>query len=170
MKRILRVIFPLILILSLAACTTSEDEIQEPVFFYYRQLELNYGTTPSVVDKEAREAAGHRQDYSYLLSVYLKGPENFSLYNPFPTNTALKGFALQDGTAFVHLSSSFASLTGSDLTLACACITLTVCEMTGAQQVTISADEALLDGNPQITMTPDSFLMMDDSNIVISPE
>ena len=170
MKKLLCSFMILALSLSFSACSSPKDKIQEPVFFYYRQLELNYGTTPSVVDKEAREAAGHRQDYSYLLSVYLKGPENFSLYNPFPSKTFLRSFVLQDSTAFVQLSSSFASLTGLDLTLACACITLTVCEMTGAQQVNISAEDTLLDGNPQITMTPDSFLMMDDSNIVIRPE
>ena len=170
MKKTLCVIWVLVLLLSLPACTSSKEDIQEPAFFYYRQSELSYGTTPGVVAKEAREVAGHKQDYSHLLSVYLKGPESYTLYNPFPGSTSLRSFSMHDGTAFVHLSSSFASLTGLDLTLACACITLTVCEMTGVQQVTISADGVLLDGNPQITMTPDGLLMMDDSNIVIPPE
>lgn len=170
MKKTLCVIFVLALLLSLPACSSSKEKIQDPVFFYYRQAELDYGTTPGVLNKEAREAAGHRQDYSYLLSVYLKGPEDFALYSPFPRNTTLKSFSLQDGTAFVNLSFSFSTLTGLDLSIACACITLTVCEMTGAQQVTIRAENALLDGNPQITMTPDSLLMLDDSNIAILPE
>ena len=170
MKKTLCLIFAFALLLSLSACASSEEKVQTPVYYYYRQMELTYGADPGVLDKEAREAAGHLQDYTYLLSEYLEGPKNFSLYNPFPRNTVLRSFALQDGTAFVQLSASFASLTGLDLTLACACITLTVCELTGAQQVTIRADDSLLDGNPQITMSPDSLLMLDDSNIVIRPE
>ena len=170
MKKLLCVIFSLSLLLSLASCAAPKDKIREPVSFYYRRLELSYGTKPEVFDKEVREAEGYRQNYSYLLSMYVKGPESYSVYNPFPRGTFLTGFALRDGTAFVNLSSSFASLTGLDLTLACACITLTVCEMTGAQQVTISAANALLDGNSQITMMPDDLLMMDNSSIVISPE
>ena len=170
MKRILSVILPLALLLSLASCVTVKEKIREPVSFYYRQKEVNYGANPSVVDKEIREASSHRHDYSYLISQYLKGPEDLTLYSPFPRNTALKGLSIQDGTAYVNLNSSFASLTGLDLTLACACITLTVCEMTGANQVTITAADSLLDGAAQITMTPDNLLMVDNSNIVIRPE
>ncbi|MBQ2785902.1 MAG: GerMN domain-containing protein [Oscillospiraceae bacterium] len=170
MKKMLCVIISFALSYTLISCDSSKESIQEPVDFYYCQLEMDYGIESQAISKEVRDAKDRRQDYSYLLSLYLNGPESYALYNPFPRSTSLKGFALQDSTAFVHLNSSFASLTGLDLTLACACITLTVCEMTGAQQVTIRADDALLDGNPQITMTSDSFLMMDDSNIVIRPE
>lgn len=170
MKKTLCMILVLIVLLSLPACGSSKEKIQDPVFFYYQQLEPDYGTDPSILRKEIREAAGHRQDYSYLLSLYFNGPEDFSLYSPFPRNTALKSFTLQDNSAFVNLNFSFSALTGLDLSIACACITLTVCEMTGANSVTIRAENALLDGNPQITMTPDSFLMLDDSNIAIRPE
>lgn len=169
MKKALCVILILSLLL-LPACNTPEKKIQDPVFFYYRQLELDYGANPGVLNKEVREAAGHRQDYSYLLTEYFKGPADFSSYNPFPSNTSLKEFSLQGDTAFVDLNYSFSSLTGLDLSIACACITLTVCEMTGSRQVTISAQHGLLDGTPSITMTPDSLLMLDDSNIVIPPE
>ena len=170
MRKTLCVIFIFALLLALPGCASSEDTIQNPVYFSYRQMDLDYGADPGVVDKEARESAGHLHDYTYLLSEYLEGPKNFSLYNPFPRNTVLRSFTLQDGTAFVQLSASFASLTGLDLTLACACLTLTICEMTDAQQVTIRADDSLLDGNPQITMSPDSLLMMDNSNNLIHPE
>lgn len=170
MKKLLCVILPLILLLSLAACSTSEGSIKDPVHFYYCQLEMSYGTEPGVIDKEVRDAQGLRQDYAYLLSLYLKGPKSYSLYSPFPTNTSLKYLSLDNGTASIQLGSSFAVLTGLDLTLACACITMTVCEMTGAQQVTISAADALLDGNSSITMSPEDILLLDSSSIVIDPD
>ena len=170
MKKLLCVILPLVLLLSLASCSTSKDSIEDPVHFYYRELEMKYGTEPGVIGKEVRDAQGRRQDYSYLLSLYLKGPASYSLYSPFPANTSIKSFSLQEGNASVHLSSSFAGLTGLDLTLACACITITVCEMTGAQQVTISAADALLDGNSNITMSQEDIVLLDDSSIVIAPD
>lgn len=170
MKKLLCVIISFLLSFSLISCVSSKENIQEPVYFYYGQLEMQYGNQPEAISKEVRDAKDRRQDYPHLLSLYLNGPESYSLYNPFPRNTSVLSFSLQDGTAAVQLSSSFATLTGFDLTLACACITLTVCEMTGAQQVTISADGVLLDGNQQITITPDSLLMADNSNIAIRPD
>ena len=170
MKKLLSVIIPLVLSFSLISCVSSKEDIQEPVHFYYGQLEMNYGNQPEVINKEVRDAKDRRQDYSHLLSLYFKGPESYSLYNPFPRNLSLLSFSLQDGTAAVHLSASFATLTGLDLSLACACLTMTVCEMTGAQQVTVSAADSLLDGNPQITLSPEDVLLLDDSSVIIDPE
>ena len=170
MKNLLCVILILALSFTLAACASPKEDIKDPVSFYYRQLEMDYGNAPSAIAKEIRDAQSRRQDYSYLLSLYFKGPEEYSLYNPFPRSTTVKSFALQDGAVDLQLSSAFASLSGLDLSIACACLTITVCEMTGAEQVTISAADSLLDGNPKITMSLKDLLLSDDSNIVIDPE
>lgn len=170
MRKPLSIILAAVLLLYLTACSSLNDKVQDPVNFYYRYESMNYGADPDVIGAEVYEAKGHRQDYEYLLSAYFVGPESYDFYTPFPEDTALKSFDLRDGTAFVQLSSPFSALSGLNLTLACACITMTVCEMTGVQQVTISVADNLLDGNPQITMTPEDFLLLDNSNIVIDPE
>ena len=170
MKKMLCVIISFALSYTLISCDSSKESIQEPVDFYYCQLEMDYGIESQAISKEVRDAKDRRQDYSHLLSLYFKGPESYSLYNPFPRNLSLLSFSLQDGTAAVHLSASFATLTGLDLSLACACLTMTVCEMTGAQQVTVSAADSLLDGNPQITLSPEDVLLLDDSSVIIDPE
>lgn len=169
MRKLLSMILAVILLLGLTACSSLNDKIQDPVYFYYRYESMNYGADPDVIGAEVYEAKGHRQDYEYLLSAYLMGPESYDFYNPFPEGSSLISFDLQRNTAYIHLSPSFSSLSGLNLTLACACITMTVCEMTGAQQVTISVADNLLDGKPQITMTPEDFLLLDNSNIVIDP-
>ena len=170
MRKLFSIILTVVLLLCLTACSSLTNTVQDPVNFYYRYASMNYGANPDVIGAEVYEANGHRLDFEYLLSAYFMGPESYDFYTPFPENTALKSFDLHDGTAFVQLSSPFSALSGLNLTLACACITMTVCEMTGAQQVTISVADSLLDGKPQITLTPEDFLLLDNSNIVIDPE
>lgn len=170
MRKLLSMILAVVFLLGLTACSSLNDKIQDPVNFYYRYESMNYGANPDVIGAEVYEAKDHRQDFEYLLSAYLLGPESYDFYTPFPDDTTLKSFNLRDGTAFIQLSSPFSALSGLNLTLACACITMTVCEMTGAQQVSISVANNLLDGKPQITMTPEDFLLLDNSNIVIDPD
>jgi len=50
-----------------------------------------------------------------------------------------------------------------DLTIACACLTATVCDMTGVQSVTIQTENRLLDGNKSITMTWENILLLDSN-------
>ncbi len=170
MKKILCAFLAVLLLCALTGCNKEKSELREPVKFYYCLSDPAYGAAPGVIGHEARESAGHAQDFSYLLDVYLAGPESYTLRTPFPTGTALTGFSLDGKSAAVQLSTSFAKLSGISLTLACACITLTVWEISGAEQVSISVEGMMLDGNAQITMNRNSLLLLDDSNIVIDPD
>ncbi len=170
MKKLSCIILALLLLPGLAGCSNSGDDIQDPVSFYYCKRDLDYGVDAGVISSELRDGQGHRQDYAYLLTAYLNGPESYELYSPFSRSTALKSFAIQNDTAYVQLSPSFGSLSGLDLTLACACITLTVLELADVQKVVISAANTVLDGNSQITMTRENLLLLDDSNIAIDPD
>ena len=75
---------------------------------------------------------------------------------------------LSENSALVILNDATARLTGLDLTIACACLTATVCDMTGVQMVTIKAETQLLDGNKSITMQRDHLLLLDSNTSDIS--
>ncbi len=170
MKKLLCVVLTILTAVSLFGCSSQKkDDIQNPVSFYYLYTDRDYGTNPNVIGKEIRDAEGRQNDYAYLLSLYLKGPEDYSFYRPFPIRTALVNLELQNDTALIQMNYAFAGQTGMGLSISCACITMTVCEMTGVKQVTISVPGTTLDGNPSITMSPDNLLLQDDSNIVIDP-
>lgn len=170
MKRTISVLLLLCLLLPVFGCTNAADNPKDPVSFYYRQQKLTYSDESSVIAPEAREAAGHKEDIPYLLAEYLKGPKAEAFLRTFPQQTRLISFRANKATAEIALSEHFASLTGMDLTIACACLTMTVIELTGVETVKISAENAMLNNAPQITMDKTCLLLIDSSAAPTEPQ
>lgn len=171
MKRILCLFLVCALCLPLLGCKPKTEDIEDPVNFYYRRSAdtITFGKADGVITSEQREAAGHRDDPSYLINLYLKGPAGTGMNRTFPKGVELVKFSLEGGCAYITVSDFFSTLTGINLTLACACLTLTVCELTGAKQLTVSTSNTLLDGNRTVIMTPDDILFLDENTIVVDP-
>ena len=161
MKRLICLI--LLAVLFLPGCDSQEEEFIEPVTFYFLKADVAYFSAEGVIYPEVREAQGHRQDYIYLLSLYLQGPESSEIKRVFPKNVSLVSFVMTDSSALVVLNDAAARLTGLDLTVACACLTATICDMTGVGTVTIRTESQLLDGNKSITMNRDHILLIDST-------
>ena len=161
MKRLICLL--LLAVLFLPGCDEQKAEFAEPVNFYFLKANVTYFTSDGVITKEVREAQGHGQDYEYLLKMYLRGPESTEVKRVFPKNVELVRFELSEDSALVVLNDATARLTGLDLTIACACLTATICDMTGVQTVTVKAETQLLDGNKSITMNRDHILLLDSN-------
>ncbi len=162
MKRMLCLFLMLSLALCLFGCFGREKKPEEPVKFFYPRTVAAYGSTDGVIAWELREAAGHREDYLYLLEQYFTGPQSQSLTRGFPRSVKVKDVQVIGTSAKIELNDFASLLTGLDLNVACACLTATIMELTGAQTVTIRAESALLDGNTAITMTREQLLLWDD--------
>lgn len=161
MKRLICLV--LLAALFLPGCDSQEKEFVEPVNFYFLKADVAYFSSDGVIAQEIREAKGHRQDYEYLLEMYLRGPESTEVKRVFPKNVELVRFELSEDRALVILNDASARLTGLDLTIACACLTATVCDMTGVQTVTVRAETQLLDGSKSITMNREHLLLLDST-------
>ena len=158
MKRLLCL---LLCALLLAGCATSE-RIVSPGLFYYPRAEVSYGEG-GVIGSEERETAGHEVDYSFLMAQYLHGPLDPALRSALPRNTALLS-AEVDGTLLkLTFTQDLAELSGLDLTIACACVTLTCISLFHVEQVRIQSNGALLDGEPSITMDESCLILVDQS-------
>jgi len=123
MKKLLSIILVILLVGTLLGCHYSESgDILEPVEFFYprKSTSFVYGATDGVITSEIREASGHIGDLNYLLSMYLRGPQTATLRSPFPVGCRLEDIRAEDDTLNIRLSSEFASLDGTELTLACA--------------------------------------------------
>ena len=165
MKRLTAALLLILTILSMTACA-QEKELVYPVAYHYLRAPLEtgeiwHGDTDSVIAPEIREGDGHQEDLSYLLNIYLLGPLDRNYRSPFPVGTALESIVVDGTQATVVLSRQFANHNGIDLTLACACLTMTVMDLTGAESVTISADGSQLDGKSSITMDRSSMILTD---------
>ena len=161
MKRILILILVLLLIPMTGCQRSSTQEVETPVTLYYKRAQPTHGAADSVIAATVIEGKGHEDDYYYLLSWYLKGSDDPLFARTFPRGTTLISFKPDAFTAKIVLGDRISSLTGMDLTIACVCLTRTVVEMTGCQEVIISANTTKLNGEKYITLSADSYLLID---------
>lgn len=164
MKQIVVVFLLICCIFSMISCSPHKEP-EDPVTFYYRRENITYSSSEDVISGEFREAKGHKLDIEHLLKEYLKGPLSDGLTNFIPQNTKLVKFSLDDDSARVLLSDGFARLSGLDLTVTCACITLTVIGLTNVKTVQISTQNVPLNNQPHITMNEDCLMLLDNTTL-----
>ena len=154
MKRFLTCILKAILLLS--GCGTSAERIREPVTFYYMRENpetLRHGEDLFV--GEVREAAGHRQDLSYLMVLYLIGPSTEGLRLPIPKGTRIVDITMEGETVLLTMPDTEKTMTDIEYALACTCLSQTCLELTDAESVTITS------GERSITMDRSTLVLTD---------
>ena len=152
------------MLLMLCGCNSSDEDI----LFYYPRKALSYEAPDGVIASEAREAPGHEDDLTYLLTMYLEGPLDQKLSSPFPKGTSLVGFTYSDATMYVTLNEAFAQLEGMDHTIASACVAYTCFHLTAAEKVVIKCNSEDY-GNRSITLSRDAMILYDDSTATLPP-
>lgn len=162
MKRTICSLLIIILLFFLCSCGLENEPVNNPVTYYYRSTKTKYGTQSNLIIGETREAKGHTNDYQYLIEQYLNGPRTYDSISPFPAGTMLEELSVDTTKAYIVLSPHIAILSGSELIVACACLTKTVLEMTGVRSVQISTTNGTLNGMESITLTADSFANWDE--------
>lgn len=160
MKRTICVLLCLTLFAALLGCRSENGKLRQPVNFYYRNSETTYGGIDGLISAQASEGADF-EDVTALLNQYLKGPSSNAYQATFPASTKLLSLTVQEDTAYLNMNDALSRLSGIDLTVACACITLTVAELTGVTTVTIRASNADLDGAAVITMNVNALILQD---------
>ena len=115
-----------------------------------------------IIGSETREAAGHREDLNYLLSIYFRGPLNSEFSSPFPMGCRILETAQEDGNMTILLNPILAETTDLEVTIACACLAKTCMELTGADTVQIESRD--LDGKVLFsrTFTGENLFLSDD--------
>lgn len=93
-----------------------------------------------------------------LMSALLAGPAGDGLRNPFPAGTRLLGWELSAGLLTLDLSEPFEELSGVDLTLACYCLTLTLCQLEQVDQVSLKTDGKPAAGLSRQLLSPEDVI------------
>lgn len=159
MKRLFIFTAILCLITGLAAC--GSGDIMEPVEFCYQQIAAPDTLPDTVFAYETREAAGHRNDMNYLLSLYLQGPLESDLKSPFPSGCRLLHISRENDTLIVTLDQTVTSLGQLEQTLACACLAQTCFSLTDVDTVQIIAEAEDPADSLNVTIHTESFLLED---------
>ena len=156
MKRMISCIMALLLLTGCAAIGNSSN-----INFYYPRAEFEYNSPDGAIDSEVRDHSGNTSTFS-LLSLYLNGPLEVKFSNPFPADVKLLSVYTVDDTLYITLSDEFASLSGSSLILACACIGRTGMELSGAKEAKIQCSNLLLDGKSEIVVNDSTVFYSDE--------
>ena len=160
MRRKIALVLILALVLSLLGCSEKED-IEVPASFYYCASTVAYDSPNGVIASEVRETKSVCEDLTALLNLYLQGPLNADYRNPFPEGTVIEAMEWENSALILTVSAQFSQLTGLELTLASACLAKTALSQTGQRTVRIQCESNPLDGNPSITLSADSLLLVD---------
>lgn len=169
MKRLACILSSLILLVSLAACSEQAQQVQSAAQFYYLRSETTYGEAGSVFAGEVRDVYGHTEDMNYLLSLYLCGPSDDSLYSPFPAETVLSAAEVTDGVLTITLRGvDFSRQSKLQQTISCACLAKTCLEIWDISAVRINTEAGILAGDADIVMTADSLVLLDTSAAIVT--
>lgn len=133
MKRVLCVILCACFLFS--GCGFFGERIREPVTFYYI-CEKYQDELCCVIVSEQREASGHSGDLSYLLALYSMGPTSDGMVSPLPPGTQISP-TIEENHIELELITYGNSMSEIEFSLACACLTLTSLEISGAEEVTV---------------------------------
>lgn len=97
-------------------------------------------------------------DMDALLAALLDGPTDDGLENPFPPDTQVLGWALDDGLLRLDLSAPYGELSGIGLTLADCCLTLTLCQVEGVERVRVTIDGGPVAARERQVFTPEDVI------------
>ena len=154
MKKYLILLLSALLLLGMTACRSGDSNTVQ--FYYCRDPRSNpYFEEGGVIHSESRDLTGHRGDLQYMLGLYLTGPMEDGLLFPFSRQTRLLSVQIQDSELHIELSDHTKSLSDSEFSLSCACLTLTCLDFTQCQSVTI------VSGGRTVTMNRDNIILQD---------
>ena len=158
MKRSLCILLVLLMLVPILGCRN--DEIENPLAFYYLRKDDNFGSDDSVIASEIVDGTRYKQ-LQIMLGAYFQGPQDPNLASPFPTGMYLLNAQVHENFAVVTLSREFASLTGISLSLASCALAKTIMEYTGVETVQIQTLATPLDGESSITIHESDILLID---------
>lgn len=158
MKKTLAPALAVILLLALAfGCAPAAEERDEGLKLWF-PVDLTQETLTAAVD--ACPYRGEDRSIPALLSALLAGPpaEEFGLKSPFPQGTRVLSWSLENRVANVELSPAYAGLVGVDLTLADACVVLTLTQLPGVDGVRVTASGGGQSYRERQTLYPEDVL------------
>lgn len=156
MKRITALI--LLCALLLTGCFRRSNALLYPVSFYYIEQEIEYGEKGSILSTELHESAGHEGALEDMLYLYFMGPVEENLMNPFPEHTQYLSFN-QDGSKLtVELSEEPDTLSDSQFSLACTCLSMTCMEILPVDTVTVTSCTRSITTNRDCILVQDEYM------------
>ena len=129
-------------LLTVGGCAARESgsgsQEEGSYLIYYSALADQEGE--SAVEGERRVLSQGQETIPGLMELLLEQPQSPELTSPFPSGLQLLDWQLSEGVLYLNLSDQYYSLSGVDLTLADACLTLTLCQLEEVDSVYVTVE------------------------------
>lgn len=147
-------------LLLLSACALMEDGEETPPQGAYKVYYAVTGEQSRVraVDWEYRVPTGE-DTAAELAELVLSRPETLGLASPVPSGTRLLSCQREEGQLRLDFSEQYGGLSGVELTVANACLTLTLCQLEGVEEVYVTVEGEPLPYQTLRTMGVDDVLL-----------
>lgn len=150
MKRLVSLLLACLL---LVGCGKKEEP--SGIRFYYPKKDYIYQVTGGSVDFETRDVT--QQDLSYVLRLYLLGPQEETLEAVYPSDVRLESAQIDGSTVTVRLSPIGNRMTDISFTLAASCLAKTCFAFTGTNTLILQS------GDRRLTLEEDMLTFQDTS-------
>ena len=141
---------------------------QNPIDFYYCDLEDAHGGALGALAKQTVDLVDPEITVEEILTRYLAGPDDPALAAPFPNGLTCESVTISDGVLCVRFGEAYAALSGIRLSLTNACLTKTLLQIPFVESVQIETDGGMLTTQTATAFTEDSFLLNDASDTPLS--
>ena len=162
MKKISILLCITLILQMLCACASKQEELKEPVNFYYCKNEATFNSPTGVIFPEVREGAGYHGNLTGFLQSYLNGPKSNDVSSFIPSDVYLVSCEVNQDKVMIVFSKSFEKLSGINLSTACCALLLTVHDYTGANTIVVSAKDGKIDDKDTVTFSMDDVVLMDN--------
>lgn len=150
----------------LAGCTAAiaqRPQYINPIDFYYCRKDAVYGSETGALDYETTELGRNDMTVEEILALYFRGPISNTLRSPFPQGLACTGAELDGGVLTLHMNEVYSTLSGVELSLASACLTMTLTQIAFVDSVRVETPSALLSAQSGQTLSTERFVLFDAS-------
>lgn len=142
--------------LLLCSCETQAEEEQLPLIYYV--VSGSGQVTLSALAGEPWTQAPETPGVEQYVDRMLEGPADAGLYTVFPEQLRLLSWEEDRGLLTLDFSEEYSELTGITLTLANACLTLTLTQLDGVEEVQVTVmGKALPEGGEPLS--PEDLLL-----------
>ena len=144
------------------AVTARRREPEGGYCVYYSALSDRFAPLP--LDCEPFEGSGG-DPIPALVDALLSPPETQGLTSPFPEGVRLLSWEVEEGRLHLDLSEQYGGLSGVDLTVADACLTLTLCQVEGVESVYVTVEGREIPYRRVQQLGPDGLLLTDGTDV-----
>ena len=138
MKKTLIFILIVSLMVCLGGCSEADSDLAKPINVYYCRKNIDYQTEMGVFAVKILDFRDWDGRMLAFMNFYLSGQVDENMTSPFPAGASINAIEYRKDSLKIQLNPLFSRLSACELTIACACISLTLFELTSAYSVTFS--------------------------------